>query len=276
MKAFYIAIKNNSSRGTHSTQTLLYLIGNFRISHGCWIFCERTGEVTSLYLTHIINRCWIRKAPGWFAGTGYDFCGMLGGRMAKTGGVAIFDFDRTLVRQGSLAIFLSILVGRGHFLAACTAAAVKAVRLPPPQRRERFRSELLRRTLAGKNLAMVRAAAQETYARLDWKPDILAACERHRAAGHRILVATGGLTCYMPTLLAGKGLRTDGLLASDMITHADVLTGEMAGPSCTWEEKARRVSKWLDGTSEETWGYGNLPNDAAMLALVRHPHVVSK
>jgi phosphatidylglycerophosphatase C len=191
-------------------------------------------------------------------------------------GVAIFDFDRTLIRQSSLAVFLAVLVGRRRLFFAGAAGVGSAVFAAGSDRREAFRATVLRRTLAGKNAAQICAAAEEIFLRLEWNPEVLAAYERHRKAGHRILVATGGLSCYVRLLLERKKLTVDGLLASEMVVTENVLTGEMAGLSCRREEKARRIKAWLADAPGEIWGYGNLPNDAAMLALTHHPVVVSR
>jgi phosphatidylglycerophosphatase C len=191
-------------------------------------------------------------------------------------GVAVFDFDKTLIRQGSLALFLVALIGKRRFVQACCRAAVRTMAVAPSRRRDVFRAALLRGTLTGVTLAQVDAAARAVFPHLLWRGEMLAAYARHRSAGHRVLVATGGLSCYMPTLLALKSLPVDGLLATEMAVDGDVLTGEMAAPSCTWTEKARRIKAWLPADAGEIWGYGNLPNDAAMLALTHHPTAVSR
>lgn len=193
-------------------------------------------------------------------------------------GIAVFDFDKTLIEQGSLKFILMELVGRRRLAAAAAAAAAPALFANGARRHEIFRIRLLRHTLTGVALADICAAAATIYPKLDWKADILQALERHKAAGRRILIATGGLSCYMPVLLDLGGVAADGLLATDMVVRPDGrLSGEMAAPSCTWDEKARRVRAWMSeagSCDDESWGYGNLPNDGAMLALVRHPTAV--
>ncbi|WP_337997447.1 HAD-IB family phosphatase [Oleispirillum naphthae] len=195
-------------------------------------------------------------------------------RQPPAPGVAVFDFDRTLIRQGSLGMLLRALLGTRRYVSACGAAAAAALFAPARQRREIYRNTLLRRTLSGRRIAEVHAAAARIFPRLEWRPDSMDAYARHRAAGRRILVASGGLSCYMPILLRLKGLRIDGLLATEMVVEDGVLTGELAAPACTGEEKARRVEQWLAGTAGEIWCYGNWPHDAEMLALSHHPTVI--
>ncbi|KAF0113687.1 MAG: hypothetical protein FD149_2070 [Rhodospirillaceae bacterium] len=190
-------------------------------------------------------------------------------------GAAVFDFDRTLVRQESLAMFLRVLVGQGRYVSVCCVAGVKAAGSVSGHRLNTFRVELFRRTLAGKTIVQAREAAEHVFARLDWIGTTTEALARHRDEGRRILVATGSLSLYVPVLLALKGLAIDGLLATEIGVAGGVFTGEMMTASCTGAEKARRVREWLAGIDGPVWGYGNLPHDGAMLALTHHPTVIA-
>ncbi len=188
-------------------------------------------------------------------------------------GAAIFDFDRTLIRSGSLAPVLAELAGRPRMCAAYARAGVLAASAAPARRAEVFRNAVLR-LVAGKTEAELIAAAERAFPRLRWRAEMLAAHARHRAAGHRVMVASGGLACCVRRLLELKGIAVDGLLATEMEVADGVLTGRIAGSACVGAEKARRARDWLAGAAE-AWGYGNLPADRAMLALTRFPTVVS-
>jgi len=189
-------------------------------------------------------------------------------------GVAVFDFDRTLVRQETLAIFLRLLAGRTACLSACCMAAAKASTAAPAARMGIFRAELLRRTLADRPIGQAQEAASRLYTRLTWISQVTDDLLLHQAAGRKILIATGSLSVYMPTILQEKGFRVDGLLSTEMEVNGGVLTGRMVTPSCTWSEKARRVKEWLADEPGPVWGYGNLPPDEAMLDLADHPTVI--
>jgi phosphatidylglycerophosphatase C len=189
-------------------------------------------------------------------------------------GAAVFDFDRTLVRQETMAMFLRLVVGRTAYASACCVSGAKASVAAPATRMDVFRAELLRRTLAGRTVGQAMQAAERLYPRLGWITSIVEKLSQHRDAGRKVLVATGSLSIYMPTLLSEKRVDPDGLLATEMVVDGDTLTGEMATPSCTWSEKARRVKNWLAEVEGPVWGYGNLPHDGAMLALTNHPTAV--
>ncbi|MEO5366937.1 MAG: HAD-IB family phosphatase [Magnetococcus sp. WYHC-3] len=190
-----------------------------------------------------------------------------------TVGVAVFDFDSTLIQQESMAMFLRAIAGQTYFT-GCGVAGFKALGVAPGNRRDRFRAELLNWALAGKSLLQAEQAAERIFTKLDWIAPILDALRQHQAQGHLILVATGSLSIYMPTLLALKDLRVNGLLTTEMVVEGDVITGQMATRSCTGPEKARRVKEWLGEENTPIWGYGNLPYDEAMLKLTDYPTVV--
>jgi HAD superfamily phosphoserine phosphatase-like hydrolase len=188
-------------------------------------------------------------------------------------GAAVFDFDKTLIRQESMGMFLRAVAGE-RFASACCAAGAKAAAATPGRRRDAFRFEMLRRMLAGKTIAEAHAAAERVFARLEWISWTMQELHRHRDEGRRILVATGSLSVYMPAILEMKGIQVDSLLSTEIAVDGDVLTGEMVTPSCTWTEKARRVKEWRTGVEGALWGYGNLPHDRAMLAITDHPTAV--
>lgn len=191
-----------------------------------------------------------------------------------TAGAAVFDFDRTLVRHETMAMYLRLAVGRGVYLSACCTAGAKAAVVPPAKRMDVFRAELLRRTLMGKSVSEAGLAAERLFPRLGWIRRITDELAAHQGAGRKVLVATGSLSVYMPIILARKGISVDGLLSTEMEVQDGVLTGEMATPSCTWTEKARRVQEWLADVKGPVWGYGNMPHDGAMLELTDHPTIV--
>jgi HAD superfamily phosphoserine phosphatase-like hydrolase len=191
-----------------------------------------------------------------------------------SGGAAVFDFDRTLVHQETMALYLRTIAGRRAYWSACLMASLRAASVAPAQRLITFRREILRRTLAGKTVQQATAAAEALFPRLTWIEPIVTELHQHKDAGRHILVATGSLSVYMPTLLARKGIPADTLFATEMQVQDGILTGEMATLSCTWAEKARRVDAWRHAISGPLWGYGNMPPDEAMLKLTDHPTVV--
>ncbi|MBB6253502.1 HAD-IB family phosphatase [Nitrospirillum iridis] len=210
-------------------------------------------------------------------------------------GLAVFDFDGTLVLGDSLLPFLARVVGREtlrrHLAGSMAGAASR--RLPRPRGlanalvkagdaadadddfKTAFKRRLLRRCLAGVPLDQAREAAAAMAAWVRWHKPLRDTLLRHADQGHRVLVATGALTLYMPTLLAD--LPVHDLLGTEMAVDEDGrLTGEMVAGNCVRAEKARRLALWMQETGPygRRWGYGNQPSDLPFLALMDEATVV--
>lgn len=195
--------------------------------------------------------------------------------------IAIFDFDGTLIQGDSLLPFLEFLVGRTRArLALLRAVRAAVARYAAGSGRDgdvrtAVKAGLLQRTLPGVPAGRLDEAAERLAGWVRWHPPMLDALKAHAAKGHRVVVATGALTAYMPRLL--RGLPVDDLLATGIESADGVLTGRMdADGNCVREEKARRVTAYMaaHGPFAESWGYGNRPSDLPFLALMRHPTVV--
>jgi HAD superfamily hydrolase (TIGR01490 family) len=198
-------------------------------------------------------------------------------------GIAFFDFDGTLVKGDSLLPFLAEIAGRrqvrwslAHALKAAVEHRARRGRVPgaAPDLRTVVKETLIRHTLSGVPVEEARAAASRLAGWPRWNRRVVDQLRRHRDQGRRIVVATGALELYMPSLLAGLGV--DDLLATGLEAVDGVLTGRMAGGNCVRLDKARRVAAYLRerGPFGESWGYGNRPSDLPMLSLLIHRTVV--
>ncbi len=195
-------------------------------------------------------------------------------------GLAVFDFDGTLVHGDSLLPFIARIVGptraRLSFVRALRSAFLLRARgrLTEMDTRTMVKAILLRETLAGVPAAEARAAADGLVGWVRWKTPIRDALLEHKRAGRHVVVATGALGLYMPRLLAD--LPVDGLLATDVEDVDGVLTGHMPHGNCVRAVKATRFAAYVKdhGPFGPTWGYGNRPSDLPMLALVDHATVV--
>lgn len=193
-------------------------------------------------------------------------------------GIAIFDFDGTLIAGDSLLPFLERVVGkrkaRFAMVRSLRSAVLRASRGKGGDIRTQVKAGLLARTLKGIPAEKAQQAADDLAGWLRWHPPTLDALRRHADKGHRVIVATGALALYMPRLLAH--LPVDGLMATEMESVDGVLTGHMQGGNCVRDEKARRVAALLqrEGPFTATYGYGNRPSDLPFLALMQHPTIV--
>lgn len=100
-----------------------------------------------------------------------------------------------------------------------------------------------------------KALRAEAMARIAW----------HQDQGHRVVVVSGGLDCYLAPWCETQGLE---LICSALQHEQGVLTGRYLGLQCVRDEKARRVRERFDLTSfEQIYAYGDTPEDEDLLKL---------
>ena len=192
-----------------------------------------------------------------------------------TSDIAVFDFDCTLTRTDTLVPWLRELAGIrrvprglangiGRFLQAGT------------DRRTAFKAALLGRLARGRSVADGQAAARRLSARVRWRQEQLDRFAWHKDQGHMTVIATGSPRLAVAELVADH-CQPDLLIGTELeVDDAGLLTGRILGGNCVREEKARRIEGLMQrlGPFGESFGYGNLPHDRAMLGLMQHRVVV--
>lgn len=187
--------------------------------------------------------------------------------------IAIFDFDNTLIKGDSLWPFLIQTVGWPKAIKAASIALCALLFDKSGDSRTVFKAALLRHTLAGVSLAAAQRAAERLREKLQWLPtrDALMA---HHQAGHKIVIASGGLNIYLPILLAD--LPHDKIIATGISSADGKLTGQMPNGNCVRQRKAERIAAYLSEQQNvtATYGYGNFPHDVPMLQQLTHRIIV--
>lgn len=202
--------------------------------------------------------------------------------MAKT--VAIFDVDHTLIEGDSFWPYLTAAVGmRTAYSALARAvghASLQHLRVITQgedsfEPRDFLKDYLIRQLLTGKRLGQLDHALARLQRWRKINPPIVKALRDHQAKGDVIVIATGGLSLYMPQLL--EDLAYDALICTDIGVDNGVVTGTMINGNCVREIKAARVAAWLaaNGPFAASWAYGNYPHDVPMMAHAQHRIIVS-
>lgn len=196
--------------------------------------------------------------------------------------IAIFDFDHTLITGDSLWPFLGYACGGPRAAAALAKAAVlfacrRGQNPGDPEIRDMrtfIKARLLKDLLAGRRPEQLGPAIEKLrrWQRLNsWVHRQLL---DHHAAGHHIVIASGSLDLYLPELL--RDIPHHALICTEVEIKDGVITGAMPSGNCVRQRKAGRIAAYLaaHGPFSESWGYGNIPHDLPMLALVRQRIVV--
>jgi phosphatidylglycerophosphatase C len=187
--------------------------------------------------------------------------------------VAAFDFDGTLTRGGSVWPFLVVMSGRRRVI---TAAAVLAGRLAVAAAlggrfADAAKEALFRRTLAGTPADDLKIRAQvfgREHYRRHARGDVRARLEWHRAQGHRLVIVSASLDCYLDAV--GQVLGVDAVVATRLAVGPDGrLTGRYEGRNCRGPEKLHRLQQWIEESTGAgdalVWAYGNSDGDRQLL-----------
>jgi phosphatidylglycerophosphatase C len=190
--------------------------------------------------------------------------------------VAAFDFDGTLTRGGSVWPFL---VAQCGWRRVVVAAFVLSGRLALAavlggHHADDAKEALFRRTLAGIEVDTL-AARAAVFGRQHYgghaRADVRDRLEWHRARGHRLVIVSASLDCYLETV--GEELGVDAVVATRLAVGPDGrLTGGYEGRNCRGPEKLARVQRWMATTTGASaitpvlWAYGNSDGDRQLLA----------
>lgn len=199
--------------------------------------------------------------------------------------VAAFDLDGTLSKRDTLFPFLRGLCGNLALLKAVVAVGgplSTALLRNVNSRRGELKDQLLTQLLDGMTEADITVAGQRfahhVAASTGLRPSMYEEWERHRDAGHELLIISASLEIYVNPLAhilggnAGLGTRLE-------VRDDGTLTGHIDGANCRGEEKVRRLEAWLLATTPggsdpddvEVFAYGDSSGDDALLRRADHP-----
>ncbi|MCA0899645.1 histidinol-phosphatase [Microbulbifer agarilyticus] len=109
-----------------------------------------------------------------------------------------------------------------------------------------------------------------------WLPHAETLIQRHREAGHHIMIITATNRFVVEPIVARLGVDT--LLATEPEEVDGKFTGQVAGQPCFQEGKVLRLQQWLDAYPQyakgQKWFYSDSINDLPLLKQVEFPVVV--
>lgn len=192
---------------------------------------------------------------------------------------AFFDVDNTLLPGSAIEVrFFRYLWRRGRVgLREATGSLwyllqhLPALSLHPLRERKLY--------LEGKRPAEIEPLAAE-FVHVEICPRLstasLAALERHRDSGHRLVLITGSLDFLIAPL--ADHLKVDAALAAIPERRGGLYTGSIVPPYPYGEGKRRLVETFAEETGialQDSYAYGDSPGDVDTLRLVGHPLVVN-
>lgn len=184
--------------------------------------------------------------------------------------VAAFDFDGTLTHGDSFLPFLRYLAGDKQY-------ALWMLRLSPILlgyalklvKNHHAKARVLAQFFTGQDVQRVQQCAHEfALHQLPQRinPKALARLRWHQQQGHRCVIVSASLECYLRPWAASVGV-TD-VIGSRLGVAGTVYTGELAMPNCYGSEKSRRLGDLLGVREAYTlYAYGDSKGDRELLAM---------
>jgi phosphatidylglycerophosphatase C len=195
------------------------------------------------------------------------------GNIDQSDTVAIFDLDGTLTWHDTLLPFL------GGYLASRPARFLRLWRLPVALlaylrargSRGVLKARLIRAVMSGDTRAEMDAWSGRFVAAMRprglFRPAALEALQRHRHAGHRLVLMSASPDLYVPQIAAMLGFELTE--CTRVSWQGERLDGTLQGENCLGEEKVRRLQALRARFPGATFvAYGNSRGDLAHLRAV--------
>jgi phosphatidylglycerophosphatase C len=189
--------------------------------------------------------------------------------------VAAFDFDGTITRRDTLALFLTRVRSRRAVASTFLRHGPQLVlALQGGQARDRAKALICLDVLGGLTRSEAEGAAADTAEAIKRsliRTDTGTRIRWHQAAGHRVIVVSASFEAYVKIVAASLGV--DEVIATswEVDPAQDVLTGRLAGANVRGDAKVDLIARHIHGPCDLAYAYGNSSGDTAMLARATHP-----
>ncbi len=189
--------------------------------------------------------------------------------------IAVFDFDGTLARRGSLARFLIRVLGFAPVIRTVFAEWRCLIgNLCGTVSADDYKAMIFSRLLSGCSVDRIRRLGAEYADDLlrSWLHyDMVKVAEEHRRRGHERIIVSGSLAVYLDPIGAALDFDAVYSVRLELDPSGRELTGAMEGGNVRGQAKVAAVQHYVDGDEAEIWAYGDSSGDRQLLAYADHP-----
>lgn len=189
-------------------------------------------------------------------------------------GIAVFDFDGTLINRDSLPYFLLYTFGWTQFMIRLPLIILlKTASVAGLISTQRAKEKLFISFVRGMKQTDFTAACHRFATRIPaWVyPDALQEIKKHQKEGNELLIISASIPEWIRPWAETIGIPD--VEGTEMECKDGRLTGRFSTPNCKGEEKVHRLRTRFPDFAERTlYVYGDSSGDRELLALADYPH----
>ncbi|RDU73671.1 HAD-IB family hydrolase [Helicobacter aurati] len=181
--------------------------------------------------------------------------------------IAFFDFDGTITKGDSFALFLQFLLGKRFFIKAIRNIPSLLLYKMGLQDNAVTKEKFLVSCIKDMDIDHFKIKCEEFTPILQkfCKNSAVQKIDWHKKNGHQVVLVSASFEEYLRPLC--KLWQID-LLATTMEVKENKLTGKLASLNCYGKEKERRIRAYCNLESYQSiYAYGDTIGDKEMLAL---------
>lgn len=199
---------------------------------------------------------------------------------AKTGILAVFDLDGTLVRGDSFLPFMTGFARSRQRIRPLVSlpfwVGLYAARLLPDHRaKQRVMISFLRGETRG-TVSEYAAQFCERWIRPRLFDQVLSRLRWHQSEGHRVVLLSASPDVYVKVV--GRMLGIDEVVCTRVCGSTESWDGSLAGPNCKGEQKIVQLCTHLAAATwpGESYAYGDSKSDLPVLRWATHGFLVGR
>ncbi len=181
--------------------------------------------------------------------------------------IAFFDFDGTITRGDSFALFLKFLLGKKFYLKVLNNLHILILYKLGAINNHDAKQSVLYSCISGMSEDVLLQKCQSFLHLLEsyCKDSALEKMEWHKEQGHEVVLVSASFEEYLRPLCNKWDIK---LIATTMEVKDGIITGKLGKPNCYGKEKERRIKEIYNlAQYESIYVYGDTRGDKEMLEL---------
>lgn len=181
--------------------------------------------------------------------------------------IAFFDFDGTISKCDSFALFLRFILGRKFYVKLAQNLHILVLYKLGFISNTNAKEHVLSSCIKGMDISKFQAYCKDFLPNLEsiCKDSALQKIAWHKAQGHKVAIVSASFEEYLGFL--AQKLEVD-LIATKMEVKDGVITGRFTTPNCYGAQKVARIKAQYNLTDfTQIYTYGDTKGDKEMLGL---------